>query len=97
MQRAVTGTALGQHSRLLSLLRPWASESASLRLFGTSGSKVGCKQCHLQVFPAVYRQAATVQLHTVPPGHAVLCKYVVWALGCSACRIVEVELSGMSF
>lgn len=39
MQRAVTGTALGQHSRLLSLLQPWASETASLRLFGTSGSK----------------------------------------------------------
>ena len=66
MQRAVTGTALGQHSRLLSLLQPWASEAASLRLFGTSGSKVGCKQCQMQVFPAVYRQAVTVQLRTTP-------------------------------
>ena len=96
MQRAVTGTALGQHSRLLSLLQPWASETASLRLFGTSGSKVCCGQCQMQVFPAVYRQAVTVQLHTTPPGHAVLCKYLTMAQGCTMFNIVEVELSGMS-
>ena len=96
MQRAVTGTALGQHSRLLSLLQPWASESASLRLFGTSGSKVGCKECQMQVFPAVCKQAVTVQLQTTPPSHAVLCKYVTMAQGCTILHIVEVELSGMS-
>ena len=72
MQRAVSGTALRQHSRLLSLLQPWASESASLRLFGTSGSKVSRKECPLQVSPAVYRQAATVQLHRGHSVHAVL-------------------------
>ena len=96
MQRAVTGTALGQHGRLLSLLQPWASESASLRWFGTSGSKVGCKQCQMQVFPAVYKQAVTMQLQTTPPGHAVLCKYIAMAQGCTMVHVDKVELSGMS-
>lgn len=39
MQRVLAGTGVGTHSRLLSLLQPWAAENASIRLFGTSSSK----------------------------------------------------------
>ena len=41
MQRVLAGTGVGTHSRLLSLLQPWAAENASIRLFGTCSSKVG--------------------------------------------------------
>ena len=39
-----------------------------------AADSVSCKS-----FPADYRQAATVQLHTAPLGHAVLCKFVFLA------------------
>lgn len=40
LQRVMASTRLGQHSRLLSMLQPWAAETASMRSFGTSGAKV---------------------------------------------------------
>lgn len=54
MQRVVASTRAGQHSRLLSLLQPWAAENASIRWFGTSDSKVGRERITVHDSPEIH-------------------------------------------